>query len=180
MQKLLNIYDTLTMRLVQQNWLLPTLARLVFAAVLAVYFFNSGLTKLGDGFGGVLNPSAGAYVQILPKAFESAGYDTSALSAHHHGIVIAGIVAEFLLPLLILLGLFTRAAALGMVGFIILQSVTDLYGHGQADALGRWFDRIPDAAILDQRALWLFLLVTLIVKGAGPLSLDKLLVARWR
>ena len=32
-----------------------------------------------------------------------------------------------------------------------------------------------DAVILDQRALWFFLLITLVIKGAGPLSLDRLL-----
>ena len=63
-----------------------------------------------------------------------------------------------------------------MIGFVALQSTTDIFGHGRYDALGRWFDRIPDAAILDQRSLWLLLLVTLLIKGAGPLSLDKLLV----
>ena len=30
-------------------WLSPTLARLVFAGVLLVYFWNSARTKLGDG-----------------------------------------------------------------------------------------------------------------------------------
>jgi putative oxidoreductase len=176
MQRLLNVYDNAAMALSRQDWLLGTLARLVFAAVLAVYFLNSGVTKLGDGVIGVLNPSAGAYIQIFPKAFADAGYDSSALGLYHHAVVIAGIAAEFLLPVLILLGLFTRLAALGMIGFVVLQSATDIFGHGQYDALGRWFDHIPDAAILDQRALWLLLLVTLFVKGAGPLSLDKLLL----
>ena len=30
--------------------LMPTLSRLTFAGVLLLYFWNSGLTKLGDGF----------------------------------------------------------------------------------------------------------------------------------
>ena len=35
--------------------LLPTLARLIFAGVLFVYFWNSGVTKLGgDGLGGAV------------------------------------------------------------------------------------------------------------------------------
>ncbi|WP_415254897.1 DoxX family membrane protein [Sulfitobacter sp.] len=176
MQQILNVYDGAAARLSRQDWLLATLARLVFAAVLAVYFLNSGVTKLGDGAIGLLTPSAGAYIQIFPHAFANAGYDTSALGLFHHAVVIAGIAAEFLLPVLIMVGLFTRFAALGMIGFVALQSATDVFGHGQYDALGRWFDRIPDAAILDQRALWLLLLVTLLIKGAGPLSLDKLLV----
>lgn len=178
MRRVLDIYDAIFGRLMHQNWVLPTFARLVFAAVLMVYFLNSGLTKLGNGFGGILNPSAGAYIQIWPKAFEAVGYDSSALSSFHHAVVIAGTMAEFLLPVLILLGLFTRLAAIGMIGFVFLQSATDIYGHGQLDALGRWFDHIPDGPILDQRALWLLLFCVLFIKGAGPLSLDRLLVAR--
>lgn len=178
MHRLLGIYNSATTGLARQNWLLPSLARFVFAAVLAVYFFNSGLTKLGDGVSGLWMPSAGAYVQILPKAFETAGYDATGLNLFQHLIVLGGTLAEFILPALILLGLFTRIAAVGMIGFVILQSLTDLYGHGQFDALGRWFDRIPDAAILDQRMLWVLLLATLVVKGGGPLSLDRLLLAQ--
>ena len=48
--------------------LLPLLARFTFGAVLAMYFWASALTKLGDGFLGFLFPGAGAYVQIFPKA----------------------------------------------------------------------------------------------------------------
>lgn len=40
---------------------------------------------------------------------------------------------------------------------------------------GRWFDRASDGLILDQRAMWMLLLVVLVIKGAGPLSLDHLL-----
>ena len=35
-----------------------------------------------------------------------------------------------------------------MIGFVILQSLTDLYGHGAIDeaaTVGAWFDKIPDA-----------------------------------
>lgn len=166
---LFDLYDRVSARLARQDWLLPTLARLLFAGVLAVYYLNSGFTKL-DG----LAASSGAYVQILPRAFEAAGYDPSALALWQHLIVYAGIVAEFVLPVLIILGLLTRLAALGMIGFIVMQSLTDLYGHGQWDALGGWFDRFADGLILDQRAFWVFVLLTLVIKGAGPLSLDRL------
>lgn len=158
--------------------LLPLLARFVFAAVLLLYFWNSGLTKLGDGIFGILTPSSGAYVQIFPKAMEAAGYDTSQLNMFHWAVVVGGTVAEFVLPLLIVIGLLTRLAALGMIGFVTVQSLTDLYGHGgiaHEATLGAWFDRMPDALILDQRAFWMLCLLILLLKGPGLLSLDRAL-----
>ena len=156
--------------------LLPSLARFVFAATLLVYFWNSAITKLGDGVFGVFRPSLGAYAQIFPKAMEAAGYDVSQLGLFHWAVVVAGTLAEFILPLLIVVGLFTRLAALGMIGFVLVQSLTDLFGHGgieHAGTLGAWFDGAPDALILDQRAFWVFVLAYLVLRGAGPLSLDR-------
>jgi putative oxidoreductase len=159
--------------------LLPTLARLVFAGVLAVYFWASALTKLGDGFFGFLSPSVGAYAQIFPKSFEAVGYDASQMSWFQWLVVVAGTWAEFILPALILLGLLTRLASLGMIGFIIVQSVVDITGHGaDAATIGAWFDRPSGAIILDQRALWLLCLAIPLLKGAGPISLDRLLFSR--
>lgn len=157
---------------------MTTMARFIFAAVLLVYYWNSGLTKLGDGFLGFLFPSDGAYIQIFPKAVEAAGYDFSQLGTFHWLVVVAGTWAEFLLPLAIVIGLFTRLAALGMIGFVVIQTLTDLYGHGgigHEGTLGAWFDRMPDSIVLDQRAFWVFVLLYLVFRGAGPLSVDKLL-----
>jgi len=157
MLKTLTLYDRATGWITAQDWLLPTLARFLFAAVLTQYFFTSGLTKL-DGLFTL----------------------STALSAWHGLVAYAGTLAEFVLPALIVLGLFTRFAALGMIGFVVLQSLTDLYGHGQWSALGQWFDRLPDGTILDQRGLWVMLLVVLVVKGGGPVALDRVLLARRR
>lgn len=160
------------------DWLLPTLARFVFIAVLFAYYWNSATTKLGDGLLGIFSPSPGAYAQIFPRALEAAGYDISQLGLFHWAVVTAGTIAEFALPVLIAVGLLTRLAALGMIGFIILQSLTDIWGHGaDAETVGQWFDRVADAHILDQRALWVFLLLVLVVRGAGQLSLDRLINA---
>jgi putative oxidoreductase len=158
--------------------ILPLLARLVFAGVLLQYYWNSGLTKLGDGLLGFLSPSSGAYVQIFPKAMEAVGYDTSQLTVFHWAVVVGGTVAEFVLPVLIVIGLLARLSALGMIGFIVVQSLTDLYGHGgiaHEGTLGAWFDRMSDALILDQRAFWVLCLLILVFKGAGALSVDRLL-----
>jgi putative oxidoreductase len=151
------------------DWLLPTLARLIFAAVLLAYFWASALTK----FDGPFTPAMGAYAQIFPRAFEAVGYDASQLGPWHWLVVMAGGYAEFLLPALIVLGLFTRIAALGMVGFVLVQSLTDIWGHGAA--AGALFDRASDSLILDQRALWLLLFAILLCKGAGPFSADRYL-----
>ena len=178
MTALLSLYAALTAKLDRADWLLPTIARFLFAAVLMVYFLNSGLTKLGEGFAGIWTPSVGAYAQIFPRVLEAAGYDTDALSMFHKIVVLAGTWAEFILPVLIVLGFLTRLAALGMIGFVVVQSLTDIYGHSASDALGGWFDRFPDAVIMDQRALWVFMLLVLVVKGAGPLSFDRALAPK--
>lgn len=158
------------------DWLLPSLARLIFAGVLAGYFWSSALTKFD---GGPFSLSIGAFAQIFPQQFAAVGYDVGQLGLFPHLVAFAGAWAEALLPLLLIAGLFTRLAALGMIGFVTVQTLTDIFGHMVGpEATGAWFDRIPDAAILDQRALWLMLLLTLICKGAGPFSLDRLL-SQW-
>jgi putative oxidoreductase len=158
--------------------LVPLFARLVFAATLLGYFWASAMTKLGDGVMGIFVPSTGAYAQIFPKQMEAVVYDVSQLSVFHWLVVVAGTWAEFILPLLIVIGLFTRLAAIGMIGFVAVQSLTDLYGHGgieHAETLGAWFDRVPDSVILDQRAFWMLIFVTLVIKGAGAVSVDRIL-----
>jgi putative oxidoreductase len=159
------------------GWFLGLLARLVFAAVLLGYYLSSAGTKVGDGIAGFFMIGDNAYFQILPSVVEAYGYDASQVPFFPYDlIVIAGTYAEFFLPILIVLGLFTRLAALGMIGFILVQSFVDIAFHGaDAETIGAWFDRIPDATILDQRALWVFLLLVLVVKGAGVVSLDGVL-----
>ena len=87
-----------------------------------------------------------------------------------------GTYSEFLLPAMIVLGLMTRLSAFGMIVFVCVQTLTDLYGHGVlADqrTVGAWFDRTVDGLIMDQRALWIFLLMFLCVAGGGRLSIDQ-------
>ncbi len=158
-------------------WLIPTLARLVFAGVLLVYYLNSAGTKVGSS---LFSPSVGAYAQIFPKAMEAVGYDVSQLSAFHTLVVLAGTWAEYILPVLIVIGLFTRLAAVGMIGFVAVQSLVDITGHNAAaQDIGAWFDGNASALILDQRAFWIFALLVLVVRGAGPISVDRVL-ARFR
>ena len=170
---MIGFYNSLTAHLDRRaNDVLPTLARFTFAATLLMYFWKSGLTKLGDGFFGFLSPSLGAYAQIFPKAFEAVNYNAAAMNWFHWAVAVAGTWAEFVLPLLIVLGLMTRLAALGMIGFVFVQSLTDIFGHGAA--FGGWFNAASGELIADQRAFWVLALLILVFKGAGPLSLDRL------
>lgn len=159
--------------------LLPSAARLVFIAVLLPYFWASALTKIGPGLFGVFHPTTGAYAQIFPRAMEAVGFDASQLGLYPYLVTVAGTAAEFLLPLLIALGLLTRPAALVMMGFVLVQSLTDVWGHGVGgDTLGRLFDRDPGSLILDQRLFWMLLLTILLLKGGGPLALDRAIKPR--
>jgi len=157
--------------------LIPTLARVIFAGTLLVYYWNSGLTKWGSG---LFTPDLGAYIQILPRQFEAVGFDASQLGPLATPIVLFGTWAEFILPVLIVVGLFTRIAAIGMIGFVAVQTWVDIVGHGVAtETIGTWFDNSPSADIVDQRAFWIFLLLVLVLRGAGPLSVDALLGRRY-
>lgn len=174
MNAILSLYVAAAQRLsAMAPALLPLAARFVFAAVLLMYFWSSAQTKLGAGLLGFLSPSDGAYVQIFPRASEAAGYDFSKFGLFHWAVATAGLWAEFLLPALIVTGLFTRLASLGMIGFIVVQSLTDIYGLG-VDA-GLWFDGDPSSLLLDQRALWILLLAIPLFLGGGALSLDRFL-----
>ena len=135
--------------------ILPVLAQALFAASLFLYFGASRLTKLRDGAIRFLFPTAGAYVQILPKAMEILGYDPSELSLWQHTMVLEGTLAEFIHSVCITLGIFTRLTASGMIDFRAVQSLTDLYGNGGIShpaTPGAWFDNVPDRIILGQRA----------------------------
>lgn len=155
---------------------LTTLARFLFAAVLLIYFWNSGMTKIPDGLASLFSPSFNAFAQIFPKGAEAVSYDITQASGFQKLVTLAGTWAEFILPALVILGLYTRAAAFGMICFVVLQSLTDIYGHGAA--LGSWFDAQSDAVILDQRSMWVFLFLYLVFRGGGPLSLDRVLFKR--
>ena len=135
------------------DWFVPLGARFTFIAVLLGYYWSSAMTKFSDGFFGFLSPTLGAPFQILPGITEAAGSDLEAIHP--------------------LFTLFTRGAALAMMGFVVVQSVVDIWGHDVA--AGAWFDRASDSVIMDQRLFWLFILAILVTKGAGPLSIDRAL-----
>lgn len=159
-----------------EDWFLGLAARFVFAGVLFVYLFNSALTKVGDGVLGFFTIQDNAYFQILPSVVERFDYDASQVPFFPYDIIVAaGTYSEFILPILIVIGLFTRVAALGMIVFVAVQSFVDITFHGVDEkTTGALFDRFSDSVIVDQRSLWVFLLIYLVIRGPGLLSLDAL------
>ena len=175
MQFILNVHDRIftTISNLLGPWFLTTAARFSFTSVTLLFFWTSGKTKIGDS---IFSPSFGAYAQIYPKKFESLAYDESLMSGLDTLVVLLGTYAEFILPAMIALGLFTRLASVGMIGFIGMMSIVDIYGHNvDVTTIGAMFDRLPYGLIMDQRLLWVFLLLVLVIKGGGPISLDYIL-----
>ena len=128
-----------------EDWLPGLAARMIFSSVLLVYFINSALTKVGSGIPGALLVQGNTYAQMFPKLFEGVGFDAGKIAFVPYGIIAyAGTYAEFILPVLILFGLFTRVAALGFMGFLAVMTWTDITGHDVK--VGGFFDRFADAA----------------------------------
>jgi len=171
MSNLIALYQDLIDRLDRLDWLVPTLARLTFLMVLFFYFWNSAMLKID---GSIFSPSAGAFGQIFPKAAEVVVWDVTQMTVFQRLVILAGTVAEFVLPVLIILGLLTRLAAIGMIGFVAVQTIVDVTGHGVA--LGSLFDSAQ--ALIDQRIMWVFLFAVMVLKGAGPISIDAIFKRR--
>ncbi|MDP2494860.1 DoxX family membrane protein [Shimia thalassica] len=168
MKSLISLHNQAFSKVANAEWIVPTLARLVFVAVLLMYYWNSATLKID---GSIFMPSAGAFGQIFPKAAEAAVYDVSQMNILQRLVIFLGTVAEFVLPLLLLIGLLTRLSALAMIGFVMVQTLVDVTGHGVK--LGVLFDNTQ--TLIDERTLWVFLFAIIALKGAGPLSLDRLL-----
>ena len=158
-----------------EGWFFGLFARFVFASTLYVYFLNSAKTKIGDGLFGFLEITDGAYIQIAGPAFEAAGYEQSAMPLPAHIMVFMGTYGEFILPVLVVLGLFSRIGAVGMIIFIFVQTYVDATVHSVD--LGTLFNGQP-GEILDQRLFWMVPLLYVALKGPGAISLDHVL-SRW-
>lgn len=167
---------------ITNGWLLGLAARLIFAAVLLQFFWTSAETKIGGSITNIFTPTAGAYAQMFPQLMEQVSYDTSQIAYFPYGlIVLVGTWGEFVLPLLVVVGLFTRFASLGMIVFICVMTYVDITGHGlDAKTIGGFFDNDPYSIVSDDRLLWIFLLLVPTLKGPGVISLDWLLGRMYR
>jgi len=133
------------------TWLQP-LAQLALRVALAVPFFRSGLTKW-DGFGH-LSDSA---VYLFTEEFRlhlfghEVPYPFPNVVAHLSGI------AEISLPLLLVAGLGTRLAALGLLGMTAIIQLTEPDGWANF--------HLP----------WAAMALAIACFGPGPFALDRLL-----
>jgi len=131
---------------------LSPLAQLALRFALAVPFFRSGLTKW-DSFGH-LSDSA---LYLFREEFRlhlfgtTMAYPFPVFMAHASGC------AEILLPILLVLGLATRFAALGLLAMTAIIQLT-----------------VPDGWA-NFHLPWAAMALALIVWGGGPLSVDGLL-----
>ena len=122
----------------------------------AYVFFKSGLTKVDDNFQ-VTQTTKDLFeyefnVPILPS-------DVAAYLASY---------AELILPILLVLGLFTRPAAIAL--FILNAVATiSLAQTDFASAVGHW-----------QHIVWGVILAAIFVYGPSKLSIDSWIADKWR
>jgi putative oxidoreductase len=123
------------------DWALPLIARLGAAAV----FFQSGRTKVD----GILHVTPST-VDLFATEYKAPLLPPD-LAAH------MAAYSEHLFPILLVLGLFTRASALALLGMVLVIQ-TFVY---------------PDA--WPTHLSWAGLLVPLIARGGGTMALDRIL-----
>lgn len=128
---------------------LGPLADLAVRAVLFRVFFFAGLAKL-DNWPGTLELFAYEYnVPLLPP----------------EPAAVLAVVVELGCPLLLLAGLAARLAAVPLLGL----AVTIQFVLGAANPA---YDRV-------EHYLWMALLLSVIARGAGVVSLDRMIANRW-
>lgn len=130
------------------KWVPHDLLALINRIAIAAIFFLSGRTKV-DGW---LSVTDGTY--LLFREEYRLPLIAPEFAAH------AAVLAEHLFPLLLVLGLFTRLSALALLGMTL---VIQLFVY-------------PDA--WPTHLSWAGLLLYLLGRGAGTLSLDRLLRIR--
>jgi len=161
---------------------LSALARQTFAAVWGPYFLISAASKIGgsdlsigpDVAGTFL--SFGAFYELAPGALAAAGNDPAGLSLALLLGLQATVLAEAVLPVLLVLGLATSIAAFGMIGLIAMTAMIDIFArNAPPEVIGALFDASPYDPVSDLRLLWITVLAVPAVLGGGRISLDALI-----
>ena len=146
---MLKTYDRMVMA-ISAPWA-ESLALLFVRVVLAGIFWRSGQTKVAEG----------SWFTISDTTWElfRTEYSGVPLPADLAAVLATG--AEHLFPILLVLGLFTRGAALALLGMTL---VIQIFVYPDA-----WWT---------EHSLWTALALVLIVRGGGRLSIDKMLTER--
>ena len=116
--------------------------------VLAGIFWRSGRTKVVEG----------SWFQLSDTTYELFRTEYAGVPLPSEFAAVLATSAEHLLPALLLAGLFTRGAALGLLGMTL---VIQLFVYPDA-----WWP---------EHSLWAALALVLVLRGGGLLSLDALL-----
>ena len=132
-----------------------SLPLLALRVALAIPFFRSGLTKW-DGF---LTLSPGARY-LFEQEFKLHIFDSQFPYPMPLTMAAAAGIAELVLPVLLMLGLFTRYAALGLLAMTAVIQLT-----------------IPDGWA-NFHLPWAAMALTLVVNGGGRIALDPLVKLR--
>lgn len=125
-----------------------SLMLLLTRIVLAGIFWRSGQTKIAEG----------TWFKISDSAYYLFQTEYSGVPLPPHLAAIMATTAEHLFPILLVLGLFTRAAALGLFG---MTMVIQIFVYPDA-----WWT---------EHSLWTAMQMVLLVRGAGLFSLDHAL-----
>jgi len=140
------------------DFIVKPLLLLGFRFYVASIFFKSGLTKVDDNFkvtSGTIDLFKYEYMPYLAENLATIG-------------AYLATYAELVLPILLVLGLLSRPAALAL--FIL--NVVAAYSLAQTDfasAAGHW-----------QHIVWGTMLAVIFAFGPGFLSIDKWLSNKWK
>ena len=130
-----------------EAWAAPVL-QLAIRLWMARVFFNSGLTKIQDWDATLFLFQEEYRVPLLPTSVAA----------------VMGTTFELAMPVLLVVGLATRLAALPLIGMsLVIQFVL-----GASNPV---YDNT-------EHIYWLFLLLVIAVRGPGAISIDHLL-SRW-
>ena len=149
MQRVLTPYDRLTDRLASR--LPESLALLLTRVALAGIFWRSGRTKVEEG----------SALSISDNAYFLFEYEYTGLPIPADIAAPMATYAEHLFPILLVLGLFTRFAALSL---LVMTLVIQFFVYPDA----WWTTHI----------VWVAMAAVLVSRGAGAISLDAPLASR--
>lgn len=148
---MLKLYDRVVTA-ISAPWA-ESLVLLFVRVVLAGIFWRSGQTKIAQG----------SWYTISDTTWELFRTEYSGVPLPPDLAAVLATGAEHLFPVMLVLGLFTRGAALALFGMTL---VIQIFVYPDA-----WWT---------EHSLWTALALVLIVRGGGKLAMDRVVAARRR